>query len=221
MDVQLNPPSKRRHDSESDFPYSGHCANCNSSCYPKELGLCRQRNSHASSFLVGSHHPFPTPCKDSARLPYTPSSNNWRESSNCRTESHPNTDPTRSVDLTGHTLDLPAAWLSQKANDNPNLDFCDTEVIHERVSPGSPWILQSLWESGGPMAAFSTSMERENQNHLAQDIRASNSHGPSGISLKVKDQYVPTLKTRRIPPVSANIPSSIRNLAWRRLELAG
>jgi len=184
MDVQLNPPSKRGHDSESDFPYSGHCANCNCSRYPKEPGLCRQRHNHASSFLVGSHHPLPTPCKDSARLRYISSSNNLRESSNLRTESHSNTYANRSVDLTGHTLDLPAAWLSQTANDNPNLDLCDAEVTHECVGPGSPWMLQSLWESGGPMGAISPPMEKWNQDHLVQDIRASNSNEPPGISLK-------------------------------------
>jgi hypothetical protein len=79
---------------------------------------------------------------------------------------------------------LPAAWLSQTANDNPNLDLCDAEVTHERVGPGSPWMLQSLWESGGPMGAISPPMEKWNQDHLVQDIRASNSNEPPGISLK-------------------------------------
>jgi hypothetical protein len=57
MDAQLNPPSKRRHDSEPACPCSGYCASCNCSCYLKPAGLGRQRHNHESSFLVGSYGP--------------------------------------------------------------------------------------------------------------------------------------------------------------------
>lgn len=184
MDTELNLPTKRRHDSESAFPYSGHSADCNCSCYLNETRLGRQRHSK-------EHENSLSPVTDFARPPSVHSSNDWRTSSTRRAESHSNLNSTQIADPTGHILDLPPAWLSKNGRDNPNLDLCEREGIREPIASGSPWMQQTLWDSGEPTKTFPELKERGNLDHLAQDIRASNSNELLGISPETRAPLLP------------------------------
>jgi hypothetical protein len=176
MGNEFNPPTKRRHDCESAFPYSGHSAGCNCSCYLNDARLAQQRHctGHESSFIpVGSYAPSTT---------FRNSANDWRTSSTTVAESHSEPNSAQSLNRIGDILDSSPKWLSCNWSDVPNLNTCDLEGINEPVASGSLLIPQTLWDSGELMKTCREPKERNDFECLAQDFRASNSNEPSGIS---------------------------------------
>jgi hypothetical protein len=176
MSNELNPPTKRRHDYPSAFPYSGHAADCNCSCYLKDTRSSQQQycTGHESSFNPVGSYTAPDTLRNSG--------NDWRTSRTRLAESHPNPSSVQSFKPIGDILDLPPVQFSDNWSDSPNLGICDREGVHEPVSSDSPWMPQTLWDSGRLMKTFLEPKERNDSEHLVKDIRSSNSNEPSGIS---------------------------------------